>query len=357
LVPRAAARHGGKDRIVGPTETLRGDDRLRLSADVGGTFTDIAGFDAATGRLLPGKTLTTPGRLADGIETGVAKAGAGFAQAQLFLHGTTVTINTILERSGARCALLTTQGFRDIYEIGRVNRLESYNLFFRKHEPLIERRRRFEIRERIDAQGTVLIPLDEDEVRRAAASAIAEGAVAIAIVFLHSYRNPAHEQRAKETVARDHPELFVTASHELSQEYREFERTSTAAANAYVGPRVRRYLGETEDHLQQSRFAGSFLIVQSLRGRPRRQRRPRPAGHRNAPGGDARTRPAAGPAFAGAGRVRRRSARAPRSREIVAGRTHRAGDVRKVLRLTFLAVRDRRRCSPGRARYSAAHRR
>src|SRR3954447_16235020 len=207
-MPRAAAPHDGKDGIVGLTEDLRGRDRLRLSADVGGTFTDIAGFDAATGKLLLGKTLTTPGRLADGVETGVAKAGAGFAQAQLFLHGTTVAVNTILERSGACVALLTTQGFRDIYEIGRVNRPESYNLFFRKHEPLIERRLRFEIRERIDAQGTVLIPLDEDEIRRAAAPAISEGVDAIAIVFLHSYRNPAHEQRAREIVAREHPGLF-----------------------------------------------------------------------------------------------------------------------------------------------------
>ena len=213
--------------------------QIRLATDVGGTFTDVAAFDETTGELQLGKTLTTPARLVTGIENGVTKAGASFRSARLFLHGTTVAINTILERTGATCALLTTQGFRDIYEIGRVNRPKSYNLFFRRHEPLIERDLRYEIRERVDAQGKVLIKLDEEQVRAAVADAVAQGAQAIAILFLHSYRNPAHERRVKAIVAESHPQLFVTASHELSQEYREFERTSTAAANAY-GPRVRR---------------------------------------------------------------------------------------------------------------------
>jgi N-methylhydantoinase A len=107
--------------------------RIRLAADVGGTFTDVAAFDETTGELRLGKTLTTPARLVTGVETAVTKAGAQLSAARLFLHGTTVAINTILERTGARCGLLTTQGFRDIYEIGRVNRPESYNLAFRRH--------------------------------------------------------------------------------------------------------------------------------------------------------------------------------------------------------------------------------
>jgi N-methylhydantoinase A len=244
--------------------TSRG--RLRLSADVGGTFTDVAAFDDTTGHLRLGKTLTTPSRLVTGIETGVTKAGAGFSAAQLFLHGTTVAINTILERTGASCALITTQGFRDIYEIGRVNRPESYNLFFQKHTPLIDRDLRFEIRERMDAQGRVLIPLDDDEVRTVAAAAVARGVKAIAILFLHSYRNADHEKRAKRVVEEVYPDLFVTASHELSQEYREYERTSTTAANAYVGPRVRSYLGEMDGHLKETGFEGNFLVVQSTGG-------------------------------------------------------------------------------------------
>jgi N-methylhydantoinase A len=240
--------------------------QIRLAADVGGTFTDVASFDERTGEFRLGKTLTTPARLVDGIEQGVQKAGAGFAAARLFLHGTTVAINTILERSGARCALLTTQGFRDIYEIGRVNRPESYNLFFRRHQPLIERDLRYEIRERVDAQGKVLIRLNEDDVRRVAAEAVAQDVQAIAILFLHSYCNPSHERRVKQIIQEIYPQLFVTASHELSQEYREFERTSTAAANAYVGPRVRRYLAEMDEHLQTAGFGGNFLIVQSTGG-------------------------------------------------------------------------------------------
>jgi N-methylhydantoinase A len=242
------------------------DSAIRLSADVGGTFTDVAAFDEKTGALRLGKTLTTPERLVTGIENGVGKAGSRFQAAGLFLHGTTVAINTILERKGARCALLTTQGFRDIYEIGRVNRPESYNLFFEKHAPLIDRDMRFEIMERMDAQGAVLIPLDEEQVRKLAREAVDAGAQAIAILFLHSYRNPAHEIRAKKIVQQEFPQLFVTASHELSQEYREYERTSTAAANAYVGPRVQTYLTEMESHLGEAGFGGNFLIVQSTGG-------------------------------------------------------------------------------------------
>jgi N-methylhydantoinase A len=243
-----------------------GQGRLRLSADVGGTFTDVAAFDEPTGRLKLGKTLTTPQRLVQGVETGVGKADAAFSDAQFFLHGTTVAINTILERTGAPCALLTTQGFRDIYEIGRVNRPEAYNLFFRKHVPLIDRDMRFDIRERVDAGGKVLIPLDEGQVLAIAADAVKRGIKAIAILFLHSYRNPTHEKRAKEIVEKAFPDLFVTASHELSQEYREYERTSTTAANAYVGPRVRTYLGEMDRHLIETGFGGTFLVVQSTGG-------------------------------------------------------------------------------------------
>ncbi|HWV55381.1 hydantoinase/oxoprolinase family protein [Pseudorhodoplanes sp.] len=240
--------------------------QIRLSADVGGTFTDVAAFNEKTGELRLGKTLTTHKRLVEGIENGVIKAASSFRDARLFLHGTTVAINTILERTGAPCALLTTQGFRDIYEIGRVNRPESYNLFFNKHEPLIRREHRYEIRQRMDAQGTVLIPLDDDEVRAMAANAVAAGVQAIAILFLHSYANPSHEQRAKAIIEEAYPQLFVTASHELSQEYREYERTSTAAANAYVGPRVRHYLGEMDAHIADEGFDGTFLVVQSSGG-------------------------------------------------------------------------------------------
>src|SRR5580693_4128249 len=132
---------------------------LRLAADIGGTFTDIAVFDDKTGRLSFGKVLTTPQRLVEGINAGVAKAGTDYAATSLFLHGSTIAINTMLERTGAKTALVITQGFRDVYEIGRINRPDAYNLYFRKHVPLIERALRFEVHERMLADGEIDKPL------------------------------------------------------------------------------------------------------------------------------------------------------------------------------------------------------
>src|SRR6478672_5140729 len=126
---------------------------LRLAADIGGTFTDIAVFDERTGKLSFGKALSTPQRLVEGINAGVDKAGSRYQSAGLFLHGSTIAINTILERKGAKTALLITEGFRDIYEIGRINRPDAYNLYFRKHEPLVERALRFEVQERVLSEG------------------------------------------------------------------------------------------------------------------------------------------------------------------------------------------------------------
>jgi N-methylhydantoinase A len=184
----------------------------------------------------------------------------------LFLHGSTIAINTILERTGARTALVTTEGFRDVYEIGRINRPDSYNLYFQKHAPLVERALRFEVRERVLADGEVLTPLDEAALETLAGRLAALGIEATAVLFLHCYKNPRHEARAKAILEARCPGMFVSASHELSQEYREFERCSTVVANAYVGPRVRRYLGEIDAQLRSAGFRGSFLVVQSTGG-------------------------------------------------------------------------------------------
>lgn len=239
---------------------------LRLAADIGGTFTDIAAFDPATGRVAFAKTPSTPDSLIEGIAEGAARSGTAFADAELFLHGSTIAINTMLERTGARTALLITRGFRDIYEIGRVNRPDSYNLFFRKHEPLVERALRFEVAERMHAEGTAREPLDEGALAATCARLRAEGVEAVAILLLHCYANPDHEIRAREIVERELPGAFVSASHELTREYREFERCSTVAANAYVGPRVSRYLGGIDRRLRAEGFGGSFLVVQSTGG-------------------------------------------------------------------------------------------
>src|SRR5262249_4596659 len=240
--------------------------RLRLAADIGGTFTDIAVFDDRTGKLSFGKVLSTPQRLVEGINAGVAKAGSDYKSAGLFLHGSTIAINTILERKGARTALLITEGFRDIYEIGRINRPDAYNLFFRKHEPLVERALRFEVKERVLSDGEIETPLDEAEIRRFGRMLEGMGIEATAILFLNCYAERRHEARAKAILEKNHPAMFVSASHELSEEYREFERCSTVVANAYVGPIVRRYIGEIENHMRGAGFPGSFLIVQSTGG-------------------------------------------------------------------------------------------
>jgi N-methylhydantoinase A len=247
-------------------KSARSHPHIRLAADIGGTFTDIAVFDERTGALSFGKTLSTPQRLVDGIDKGVEKAGSDFRSAGLFLHGSTVAINTILERTGARTALLITEGFRDIYEIGRINRPDAYNLFFRKHVPLIERALRFEVKERVLADGEIERPLDEDEIVALGERLEKLGIEACAILFLNCYARAEHEARAKAILEKRHPAMFVSASHELSQEYREFERCSTVAANAYVGPKVRRYVGEIDEHIRQAGFTGSFLVVQSTGG-------------------------------------------------------------------------------------------
>jgi N-methylhydantoinase A len=249
-----------------PAARAAGAPRLRLAADIGGTFTDIAVFDDKSGTLTFGKVLSTPERLVDGISAGVEKAGSDYRSADLFLHGSTVAINTMLERTGARTALLITEGFRDIYEIGRINRPDAYNLFFRKHVPLIERALRFEVHERVLADGEIDRPLDEQEIERLGARLAELGIEACAILFLNCYANAEHEARAKAILEARHPGMFVSASYELSQEYREFERCSTVAANAYIGPKIRRYVGEIEDHIRGAGFDGSFLVVQSTGG-------------------------------------------------------------------------------------------
>jgi N-methylhydantoinase A len=243
-----------------------GSARLRLAADIGGTFTDIAVFDDKTGRLTFGKALSTPHHLVEGISAGVQKAGSDYASAGLFLHGSTVAINTIIERTGARTALVITEGFRDIYEIGRINRPDAYNLFFQKHEPLVERALRFEVKERVLADGEIDTPLNDAEVAALGEALRARGIEAVAILFLNCYANAGHEARAKQILEAANPGMFVSASHELSQEYREFERCSTVVANAYIGPKVRRYIGEIDAHIRSAGFGGSFLIVQSTGG-------------------------------------------------------------------------------------------
>lgn len=238
----------------------------RVAVDIGGTFTDVTIIDSATGRISVAKALTTPDDLSQGVIDALERANAALPHTQDVIHGTTIAINTLIERSGAKTALITSRGMRDVYEIGRVNRPDAFNLHFRKHKPLIPRDYIIEANERIAADGAVVASLDEEEQARLLAELAELDPQSVAIVFLHSYAHPEHEDVVKKLLASARPDLFVTASHELTREYREYERTSTTAANAYVGPRVQGYLERLSGRLQAAGFRHEMQLMQSSGG-------------------------------------------------------------------------------------------
>ena len=188
------------------------------------------------------------------------------------VHGSTVVINAVLERRGARTALVTTRGLpRRLRDRPHQPARVVTTSFFRKHVPLVPRSRRFEVEERLDAEGEVLIPFDEAQAEALARDLARQGVEAVAVVFLHAYRNPAHELRMREVLRAVAPSLFVTLSHELSREYREYERTRTTVANAFVGPIVRGYLDHLEQLARERGFRGTLLLMQSNGGLYRRR--------------------------------------------------------------------------------------
>ena len=239
---------------------------LRIGVDIGGTFTDLVAFDEATGTVVNAKALSTPSGLLDGVLRCADQAGIALADCRLTIHGTTIGINALLEGKGARTGLLTTEGFRDVLEIGRGNYLRMYDVLYRRPAPLVPRGRRLEVSERLSARGEVLVPLDDGAVRAAARRLAAEGVESVAVAFLFSYLDPVHEQRAAAILAEELPGVAISVSHRLSQEWREYERTSTAVVNAYLLPIVERYLGTFEQRLAERGFRGRALITQSNGG-------------------------------------------------------------------------------------------
>jgi N-methylhydantoinase A len=239
---------------------------LVLALDIGGTFTDLVAFDLATGEIHQAKSSTTPYDLAVGIRETLAKSGLPMATAETFIHGSTVAINTAIERTGARTALVVTEGMRDVYKIGRGSRPEAYNLFFKRPEPYVPRHRTLEIVERLNADGDVVTVLDRANATGVAQRLNTDDIEAVAVVFLHSWANPDHEAKVGAIIAQEAPGLYLSLSHEILREYREYERMSTTVLNAYVGPRVKRYLGDLEDLLAEFGFTGRLLIMQSNGG-------------------------------------------------------------------------------------------
>lgn len=229
----------------------------RVAMDIGGTFTDVVSYDESSGAVVASKAPTTPGDLAEGVFTALARVVEDPAEISFFVHGTTQGLNALLERKGARVLLLTSQGARDVYLIARGNRDRMFDLRYRKPTPLVPRSDVMEAAGRFDWRGEELLPLDEEAVRRAARRARAEGFDAIAICLLFSYVNPAHEIRAGQILAEElGDDVLVVLSHEVAREWREYERTSSAVLEAYTGPVVRRYLARIEE-----RFAAKGLPV------------------------------------------------------------------------------------------------
>jgi N-methylhydantoinase A len=237
----------------------------RIAVDIGGTFTDLVAISQPDGAVARGKALTTPDHLVDGVLDAIAQAGIAPRDASDVVHGSTVAINAILQQRGSRTALLTTRGFRDVLEMGRKSRPDMYNLFFAPRVCLVSRELRVEIDERVAFDGEVLQPIDHEGLR-AAIETLPADIESIAICFLHSYAHPAHELEALAVAREARPEAYVTASSSVSGEFREYERTSTAVANAYVGPLVASYLGDLRGSLAGLGFDGPLLITQSNGG-------------------------------------------------------------------------------------------
>jgi 5-oxoprolinase (ATP-hydrolysing) len=244
--------------------------RHRIGLDIGGTFTDFVLLDSEYAAIRLHKCLTTPidpsaGAL-EGLGELLAAADLTLADIGEIVHGTTLVTNALIERKGARLGLMTTAGFRDLLEMGTEQRYDIYDLFLRYPDPLVPRRRRLEVAERMDRDGNVVVPLDVDGVRRAAKSLVQDGVEAIAVGFLHAYRNPAHEQAARTAIHALYPKLAVSLSSDVVAELWEYQRIATTCANAFVQPLMDRYVARLKRELSQRGFRGKLYLMHSAGG-------------------------------------------------------------------------------------------
>jgi N-methylhydantoinase A len=238
----------------------------RVAVDVGGTFVDLVLVNDETGEVTIDKEPSVATELADRVCAGIDRLPVEGRDIDQLFHGMTVGINALVQGRGVPVGLLTTAGFRDVLELGRGARREVYNFTYRGPDPLVERYRRREVTERLAADGSVVTPLDLNDVDREVDALVASGAEAIAVVFLHAYANPGHEAAAKARIRERHPELPVTASHELAAEWREYERTSTTVLNAFIQPIVQDYLGALTGRLVERGYESPVAIMQSHGG-------------------------------------------------------------------------------------------
>lgn len=238
--------------------------RIRFAVDTGGTFTDIVVLDEETGSFSISKASTTPHDVLEGLLSVIHKARIDLASVgRFFVYGSTTALNALLERKGVRTAYVTTRGFRDVPQIGRINRPEMYNPKYHKPQQIVPRGLRFEVSERVGPDGGVLTELDESEVRRVAQELAETDVRAVAVCLLHAYRNPAHERRIKEILRDVAPELSVTLSSQVAAEQREFERATTTILNAYLAPIVERSLEALERTLRENGFTSDIVLTRS----------------------------------------------------------------------------------------------
>ena len=236
-----------------------------VGIDVGGTFTDLVFMELDSGDVRIAKVPTTPGNQAEGFMAALTEASVDLASVANISHGTTTTTNALLERKLSKCGLITTKGFRDVLELGRRTRPQPYGLIG-QFIPLVPRELRLEVAERMDADGNVLTPLDEESLRGCVRELIAAGCESLVVHFLHSYRNPAHERRAVEIAQELWPNEYITAGHAILSEYREYERGVTATVNACVQPVLQRYLVNLRRELADGGFRYDLLVMQGNGG-------------------------------------------------------------------------------------------
>ncbi len=240
--------------------------RVRLAVDIGGTFTDLVAVDTVSGQVVRAKADTTPGQLSDGVLNALARSTVPADSIEAFIHGTTVVINAVTERSGAPTALVTTRGFRDVLEIGRANRPDLYNLAYAKPVPFVPRHLRFEITERMTHLGVAAQPLSDAEIAGVAERIATAEVSAVAICLLHAWANPLHELRLAAALRDRLTGISVVASHEVSSQWREYERTSTTVLSAYVQPVVGGYLDSLEAALRRRGVAAPLRAMRSNGG-------------------------------------------------------------------------------------------
>jgi N-methylhydantoinase A len=242
----------------------------RLGCDIGGTFTDFVLVNDDTGEFTINKCLTTPGDPSDAVEEGVrqllVRAPGFMAQLEEVIHGTTLVINAIIERKGAKTGLITTRGFRDVLELGRELRYDAYDIFAEYPLPLVPRSLRHEVSERIAVDGRVIRDLDEKDVRRVLADVLELGIESLAVCLINSYENPVHEKKIQEIVHQAAPDLSLSTSFEVLPQIREYERTCTTATNAYVKPITAKYLTKLSSRLESLGFKGKLFIMLSSGG-------------------------------------------------------------------------------------------